>query len=403
MLFFLVGANGRPIWWSSAVPAAFISLCLIGSRGPEQVIQQALSKTNGPIFWCLLALTACTALSAGAVMEIETGQTFLLRSLIPLMIYFSVVGLRLRAADIGVCVLAIMAGSSIPLVSGLIAFFREGSSPDLTDLLFARYDLSRMAEYMNVTFGNVGHVGMYALLIAPGVFVATSAGVLRGIGAGLWTVWLCVVLANLVVSGSRTAFAMSLAVAGLLSFTLYKGRTVTMCGLVLIVCGTLLMSADVVDESLIIERVLPSMGANARDNSLDERAESIQIGWETFTANAAVGIGPGRSPAYNPHGVPHQSVLMVASETGLFGGLSFLFLNIVVLIRSAKHAWRARRSEVDRLRLIWLVGPATWLVGGFLAGLTFNMGPALLWVGILYAMLGLYGFQDAPQKEARGH
>ena len=397
MLFFLTAANGRPFWWNSAVPAALIALWLIVSRGPGRVLEQALSKINKPIFFCLLALTAWTALSTMAHLDSETSQIFLLRCLLPLAIYLSVVGLPLRPMESGVCVLAVVAGSSLPLISGLLAFYRESGIPDARELLYARYDVSRMADYMNVTFGNVGHVGMYAAIVTPCVLVAMYAGVLKRRAIALCGGWMLVVIANTIISGSRTSWAVGIAVGALLILALQRGRTIVLLAAVLIGCSVYIASVDVLDEALLTERLLPSMGRSGRDTSVEERMESIEAGWDTFTANVLLGIGPGMSSAHNVYDVPHQSVVMVASETGVIGGLSFLLLNLVVLGRTTRHAWRAKANMVDRRRLIWIVGPASWLVGGALAGLTFNMNLALLWIGIAHAMLGLYGFEADPR------
>jgi hypothetical protein len=396
MLFVLAAANGRPFWWNSAAPAAMIALWLIGSRGPTRVLQQAAAPQNAPIFWCLLALTVATGISALVAMEIEGAQALALRCVIPLFIYLAVVGLRLRPADMCVEVMAIVAGSSIPLVSGLVAFYRENGIPELQGLLYLRYDVGRMADYMEVTFGNVGHVGMYLALVAPCVFVAMSAGTLKRWAIWVSGGWMGVVIANAVVSGSRTSWAVGLAGSAIVIAVLQRGRVVLVTAALLVGCCVYVVSLDLVDETLIAERVLPSLGRVGRDTSAEERMDSIGIGWETFTNHALVGVGPGMSATYNTYDVPHQSVLMVASETGIVGGAAFLLLNIIVLWRAAKHAARAKANAIDRQRLIWIAGPAAWLVSGFMAGLTFNMNLALLWVGIAYAMLGLYGFEAAP-------
>jgi len=254
-----------------------------------------------------------------------------------------------------------------------------------------------MAGYMDQTFGNVTHVGSYTILVAPIVLAALCAGLVGRVAVPLYTLWLAIVASNAVVSGSRAAFAVGLAVGAFVIVSLKKGRTVILGAIVLLGTSMLFFSADAFDQTTLIERIAPTMGKQGKDVSLDERIDSIEIGWDTFANNAALGVGPGNSLAYNAHDVPHQSLVMVASETGVFGGLSFLLLNVVVLFRTCRHGWSARRSSLDRRRLVWIIGPASWLLGGLFAGLTFNMNLALLWVGIAYAMLGMYGFEDAPQ------
>jgi O-antigen ligase len=391
MLFFLTAANGRPYWWNSAVPSVFISVWLIGSRGPRTILERALSKHNRPIFLSLLGLTAWSGVAALAATDMVAGWTFVLRCVIPLLIYFALVGMQLKRSDVGLCLLAIVVGSSVPMLSGLYAFYREVGVPDIRELLYVRYDQDRMWNYMDVTFGNVGHMGMYAGLVAPCIVVASSARVFGRSLTALSRVWLGVVLLNIVIGGSRTSWALAVAVGALLLLSLQRGLTVVAMVVGIVGGSMYVVSLDIIDQGLLTERVLPSIGGTGRDVSVEERVDSIGIGWETFMAHPLVGVGPGLSASHNIYSVPHQSILMVASEIGIFGGLAFLILNVVVLFRCAKHALRARGSEIDRHRLVWIIGPATWLTSGLMAGVSFNMDIALLWVGIAHAMLGLYG------------
>src|SRR5437016_844070 len=91
MLFLLTGANGRPGWWNSALPATLMSLWLIGSRGPTQVIRHAMSRNNAWIFWSMVLLTIWTGLSAVATKDSGIGLNFVLRCVVPLLIYLAVV------------------------------------------------------------------------------------------------------------------------------------------------------------------------------------------------------------------------------------------------------------------------------------------------------------------------
>ncbi len=398
MLFLLTVSNGRPFWLSSAPPVTLLALCLIGWRGMSEILKQVSSKINAPIAWSLILMAIWTAMSTLSQLDGDTASALALRCVVPFIIYLSVVGIRLRPADERLCLLAIVAGSSIPLVSGLVVFYRDFGIPEMKDLLYARYDVNRMSLYMDATFGNVTHLGMYVLLVVPAVVAAISSGAVRRLATALYSVWLVVVVCNAIISGSRTAFAVGLAVTGLLIVTVRRNRLMVLAAVLLLVFGAAMLSADMFDQSLFIERFVPSIGSTGRDGSLDERLESIEIGWETLMRNPGFGIGPGKSSDYNVYDVPHQSVLMVASETGLVGGLAFLLLNVIVLFRTARHAIRAPRNPVDRRRLLWIIGPASWLLGGLLAGLIFNMSLALLWVGIAHVMFGLYGFHDDSQQ-----
>jgi hypothetical protein len=54
MLFFLAAANGRPLWWSSAIPSVIVAVILLLERGPLRTLDASFSRYNKPIplFFC---------------------------------------------------------------------------------------------------------------------------------------------------------------------------------------------------------------------------------------------------------------------------------------------------------------------------------------------------------------
>jgi O-antigen ligase len=97
------------------------------------------------------------------------------------------------------------------------------------------------------------------------------------------------------------------------------------------------------------------------------------------------------SPDYNSYSVPHQSLVHVLSELGFVGGMTFLFLNVLIIARACSSALGTRNGNQEIFRFLWLIGPACWLLHGQIGGITFDSSVALLWIGIAHAMLALSG------------
>jgi O-antigen ligase len=144
-----------------------------------------------------------------------------------------------------------------------------------------------------------------------------------------------------------------------------------------------------IGESDLLLRFVPSATSLGVDESAIERYLSISEGWATFKEHPLLGVGPGMSPFVNSFTVPHQTVIFVASELGVFGGAIFLFLNMVVFFRTARAALESSDRGWGEWRLLWYIGPASWLFFGFVGGFTFNRTFALLWIGITHMLLAL--------------
>lgn len=394
LAFILLAGNAQPIWWNSFVPAILISLAFLSRRSPSSVVTSAFSPHNRTFTYLILVIDATTVLSAVVNVTFVSSIEALTRCVAPLMIYLSLVDLKIKRSDIRLIIWSMALGAAFLLLRGLVAFYLEWGGFRFNDLLWARYDQFRMSSYMSATLGNVNHMGVYVALIGP--FLLAAAALMK-LGR-LTTVLLLGVIAmaaiNAVIAGSRT---------GLLVFVLSALTVVARLGakgIVLFgIAATigLFVAAqqglDAVSQQSLIDRFLPSASQTGVDASAIERFLSIQIGVETFVQHPFFGVGPGLSGDYNPWDIPHQSLIYVASEIGLVGGIAFLLLNAAIIVKMIVATISPRNVALSRWRLMWLIGPAHWCIFGLFGGTIFNMSVALLWIGIVHLMLALSNAQ----------
>jgi hypothetical protein len=401
MLFLLAATNGRPAWWSSGVFAVVLVPLIILSNDMRSIVE-AWSQSNRIMTIALCAFLATNIMSALANPAIETFEAVVFRSLIPLSIYLSVVGLNLRRVDLVLLVTALAMGSAVVFIRGLIAYYQEWGVPDLETLMWARYNIQRMQEYSDATFGNVSHMGSYVALLVPTFIYAALAIFTSLAGRLLMMVIATLGIANLLVSGSRTGIIILFLAILVIAFKLVTGRALARSIAIgsIIAVSAPIWVPDIVDDSFQ-RRYLAFLGGPGADTSTDERFNSMQIGWETFLKYPVFGIGPDMSSYHNFYGVPHQSLLHQFSELGLIGGIIFSWLNLIVLTAVIRSTRRATRDQDATIRFLWLIGPAAWLAFGLVGGITFNTSFALVWIGIANTMLGLSTMKMIPDEVTR--
>ncbi|HUQ95544.1 MAG TPA: O-antigen ligase family protein [Bryobacteraceae bacterium] len=390
LFFFLAATNGRPFWWSSLAPALAISGLLILRRSPREVGRAAFNKNYRAFTIPLLIIMVCSVISAVVSSDPLATIEVLLRCVVPLLIYFSLVGSTLRAQDFWKLAVGLAAGATFMFARGIAAFYSEFGIPDMSTLLWARYDIFRITGYMDATLGNVSHMGLYvALVLPPLIFGLISFRLGRSIMLLSWMA-LITGLLNLVISGSRTAIVV--VVLATAPIFIRRGfRSIIIFGLFITVLlvAVIYQGLDPVSEGDLIQRFLPSETSAGVDASAQERYLSVVHGWQAFKDHPFFGVGPGLSFHYNPYHFPHESLVHVLSEIGLVGGVTFLIFNLVVLFRTGATVVKRSPTGAQHWRLYWLLGPACWCAFGIAGGTGFTMSVALLWAGMVHAMLAL--------------
>ena len=208
MGFLLAAMNGVPLAWSSLPFVIAISALLILQRNPKVIVRHAFAGPMRPMTLALLALAGISMISAIASGEMESIGEALLRTVAPLLPLFALAGVKIRARHIEWIIYGFVAGAGLLLLRGTFAFYSEWGLPNLSTVLWARYDQFRMAGYMDATLGNLSHLGLYIILVAP-LLIALVAYFRVG-RALAWAIALVLLLClvNAVISGSRTAIVL---------------------------------------------------------------------------------------------------------------------------------------------------------------------------------------------------
>lgn len=306
----------------------------------------------------------------------------------PFLIYFCIVGLRFNEKFIKEVVVVISICSSIPLVLGLIAFYRTWGIPDFYTLLWARFDLAGMKDYMDMTFGNNGNTACLLVLILPPVFSLWIKCKKNSL-IGIWLLAVLVLAAlNLLIVQSRTAFLVcfiAFILIGIRHLTFLSYKLVT---LALAVGLTYFSYGDFFGTALFLERMETAISFDRiADASVDGRVSAMREGWELFLEQPITGVGPGITLEANSATSAHQFNIQQASEIGILGLLSSVLLTGAVFsktIRTLTH--NDRESE---WKFMLLIGPAMYFLYGLLANIVLSLGALNIWVGISFSLIAI--------------
>ncbi len=401
VVFLLTASNGEPHRISSGYYVALIAPGLILMRGAGRLLRAAESQPNRPIFYALLLFMVANLASTIITPNEETIYALLERCILPLLVYFSLVGLVLSKRDVIVLIAAIALGALFMFSRGLIAYYAEFGIPDLETILWSRYNVARIAGFEHATVGNVTHMGGYVVMTLPILIVALVTLVRGKALAGLLVLTIAAGLINLLIAGSRAGMIVMALMIVAITFSLASRRTLVLLVSVAVLLGAAtLMLATTASDSTLLKRFAPGAAGKA-DGSVSERLNSMVIGWNVFLDNVLFGVGPDMSAHHNTYSIPHQSILHQLSELGLFGGLAFVWLNAVILYAFRNAIIAAAAPNGSSFRLLWLIGPAGWMILGLFSGIVFNMSMALVWVGMANAMLALSGATVVPDTAVR--
>lgn len=388
LMFLLTASNGEPYRISSGFYVVIIAPLVIFVRGASTVWRAAESGPGRTIFYALLMYAAGNLASTMITPNGETISGLVERSLLPILIYLSMIGMVLSRKDQLIFSLAICLGGLVMFVRGARAYYAEFGIPDLTTILWSRYQVARIEGFEAATVGNVTHMGSYVVLLLPMLIIALVTLTPGRVQKALIWATLVLGLANLVVAGSRAGMLVMFVMCAIIAYCFASRRTLIRLGLASAAFAAVVaVSGFAASDSEIVERLVPGAAGHA-DGSVTERLDSMVVGWNVFLDNPLFGVGPEMSQHHNIYGIPHMSLLHQLSEIGLFGGLAFIWLNFVVLDAFRRAAVQASRGR-GSFELPWLIGPAAWLIMGLFSGIVFNMSPALVWVGISHGMLAL--------------
>jgi hypothetical protein len=388
MMTFVVGGNGQPIWWSGLPPSLIVGPTVI-------VLQCASSERSWPIRTELMLVPAllaagCLASFLSLVLTdptLESAVVWASSYLSPVIVFAAVFACRLDERRSGRLLTVISLAATIPMLRGLVEFYRAWGIPTGEEYLLARYDVVRMAGYMRATFGNTGNTAAYLSLIFPMLVSACLRVSQTTRLKWLFRTMLLIAGINVLIVQSRTLF---LVLIPSLLTVMYVQRLRFRRALslfVLAVAAVTLPALATLDQ--LLERTVGVVGGSESDQSAFQRVEAIQFGWRLMVDNIAVGVGPGRSLGLNPFTSAHQFWVQQGAELGGFGLVWSMLLSLVVVGACAHLAQRARKRPGVELQFTFIIGPATFLLYGAIANMALAQSVVNAWVGLMAACLAV--------------
>lgn len=398
MMAFVVSGNGEPLWWSGLVPTLVLGSAAVAMQLPGGAAGSSLSR-DLMLVPVLLTVGCVVSLASLALTDPTLDGAVLWASayLSPVVVFTAVFACRLDERRAGQLVAVMALAAAVPLLRGLVEFYRAWGVPTGVEYLFARYDLQRMSGYMRATFGNTGNTAAYLSLVVP----LCASACLRD-APSAWQRWifrivLTAAALNVLIVQSRTLFFVL--VPSLLA-VMYVHRTRfrrALSALVVAAVATALPAFAALDQAL--ELVVGVADGAGSDQSAFERMEAIGYGWRLLLDHPGLGVGPGRSLGLNPYASAHQFWVQQGAEIGVFGLVWSVLLTVTVFIAT----WRVARQARGRARGSWqftcIIGAATFLLYGAMANMALAESVVNAWVGMMAALLAVAA-TGAPNESA---
>lgn len=397
--FTLVAFNSHPYILSSGIFCLAFALVLfvhtlIKFGGRIHIAKMTRPALTIYFLWMFLALV-----SAIATGEPESLLDWLFGYLVPFAMLLSLAATKMRNRDFELIVAAFALGVILRFGLAAAIYVTTVGASSIAAAFDARYNVVVMQPYMDATFGNTGNTGSViaiAFVILATLFMSQG---LRTWLRGLVTVALVLLLANVLMTGSRGAIlTMLVCVAVAAVIMKSRWRFVMMA----VAVPSVIYAAQAAGN-MIISRFSSAISVDyIADRSIRERLDSINIGIDLMLHHP-LGIGPGLSHVYNPYSVAHQFAVSQGSELGVIGFLLVLALAIFIIIKTA----RSRREVVNTPAIAFRMGSLAWLVFAMTTNVPVNTGAAIPWIGLLTISLVFGDFisQEAPvatRAKARG-
>jgi hypothetical protein len=385
IFWLLAGANGFRFSFNSAIPCGLLAVALLALR----IVVSRAPIVMSPYSWVLSATLTLWVFGAAAStvgnFSNETLLSFYAGYFIPFLIFASLVSRPISEAHKCWILAAVALGTMIPWISGLVAYMSAFGLPGMVDLFWNRYDISRMSSYFRVAFGNTSHMALYIAIALPPMLVMLVSTAVPAAARRLFAVASLLGILNILVIFSRGAI---LTLLLLLVFWLIALRSLWLLAFVVLSFAVLgwVLGDDETINALVRERTVGILANDeSADASVNERLQSIIVGWRLFTEHPILGVGPGQTYTVNEWARAHQIIIEEASSIGIAGLVATAVLTMLVMARSARIAF-CRLTPADFA--LWS-GVLGWIIYSFIAGALLHLGLLIPWAGLLYGFLAL--------------
>jgi hypothetical protein len=304
--------------------------------------------------------------------------------------YIALAGARVTPTELSIGSVGLAIGSMFPLVNGLRVFRETWGFDDIHVVLNAYMDLQNMMPYEDATYGNRGNTAALIVLIAP-ILVWTALDTARGTMVRVVAaVALMPIALNLLILEVRAAFiTLAFSVALIFAFKLgVKWYALFVAGCIGVLGSMVKFAPDVAETMAERMQTVITLDVDL-DPSVLDRSDAIREGWRIGQQHSGIGIGPGAGLAAHSQTSSHQLFVQQFMENGVLGLLGCVISTIAVFGALAATVWRGKDRVEHPMRFPLLIGPASFLLYGVFANVTFSSGYLNTWTVVAMSMLAL--------------
>jgi O-Antigen ligase len=292
---------------------------------------------------------------------------------------------------------ALLAGALVPATAGIAAYVLSFGVPwTLTELAEVKAALFRTHLFQEITFGNVGHLADFALLLLPAALLLPldreaprATRLIAAIAAVELTVLLLLVLSR----GALMIAAAVLAITAVVA-VIRRSRAAVLPTVVSVLFVAVLLSSPVrgtFEADAPAGTPVPNIGGvSIAEPSAVERIGAVETGLRIAREHLPWGVGSGRYLSYDPiHTAPHSLWIAVVVELGVLG---LAALALVVAIVAAAAWWLVRRPHLGSRELVLgsaVAGAGAFLGHGIAAGAPLAVGRVNVWAVMLAVLVML--------------
>lgn len=382
LAFSIAAMNGRPLLLSSGIACLFVTFVLGVNHLRRRGLTLEFPAGAGPIIAIWLVWLFAATLSLIANPEMETLSAWFWSFLVPTGVLLTVLGLRPSRGDAVLILCCLAAGWLVRYAYSGWVFYQSWGVLNLTDILFAHFNLERMIPYAEATYGNTSRT---AAIIVPALVATSLAMILTTVSWRIRLLLGATILAlvlNALITGSRGQMLivfMTLALAGLKSS---RRGGVAIIALAVVALGYFISNLDF-DTLGRFSMVLST--DRFADESIRGRWDSIDEGIQLMLHHP-FGVGPGLSYKYSLYTVAHQFHVYQGSELGVLGFLATASLFVVIGYKFVV----ARLAGSGNLGFIFKAAAFAWCAFATIANSPLGTGPNIPWAA-LFALLVAMG------------
>src|SRR6185437_13373276 len=303
----------------------------------------------------------------------------LLEIIVPLAVGWLVIRRSPDVEDAWVMVTGLLAGVSVPALIGIAAYVLQlGFPTSAADLIDGKSTLAQTLLFQQVTYGNVDHFAVLAVLLLPAAVLGAVRPRALAVERGIAIVATLLLVAVLLLILSRLSLAAGIAELVVLAALLSWRRAPAPAASVAVLAGCLLLllaspsirsiytgssagAAATTTSSVAVPTPAPEPAPSSLQRSATLREGAVQTGLRVFEHHAPFGVGTGQYPLYDPvHTAPHSLFVELLAENGVLGAGGLLAVAWYVLAAFLRVLRRPPGGDFE-LQLACLLGAGAFL------------------------------------------